>query len=105
MTCALGMQWVGYVTMCLAGSATIFSLCLGFLSRYIPRPAIFMFGAGLTMGLMVCLLTWRPGPYPAPYFAVVGIWGLTDAIYRAEVSSKYTVDLDLQCLNERVDER
>lgn len=64
VTCALGIQFVGYVMMCFAATDSLCSLLCGRLARYTGRPVLYALGEGSPGMLLHC--PQAPEPCPGP---------------------------------------
>ncbi|XP_057596247.1 protein unc-93 homolog A isoform X2 [Hippopotamus amphibius kiboko] len=84
-TCALGVQFVGYVMICFAAVNALCSLLFGKLARHTGRTALFALGAVTHLGCITALLLWKPHPSQLPVFFVFpGLWGVADAVWQTQ---------------------
>lgn len=91
-TCALGIQFVGYVMICFAAVNSLCSMLFGRLVRYTGRIALYTLGAVTHLSCIVALLLWKPRPAQLPVFFVFpGLWGLADAVWQTQNSALYGV--------------
>ncbi|XP_053448691.1 protein unc-93 homolog A isoform X2 [Nycticebus coucang] len=92
VTCALGIQFVGYVMICFSAIDSLCSLLYGRLSQYTGRIALYLLGAGTQMSCAIALLLWRPHPdHLAVYFVFPGLWGVADAVWQTQNNALYGV--------------
>ncbi|XP_037376925.1 protein unc-93 homolog A [Talpa occidentalis] len=92
VTCALGIQFVGYVMICFAATDSLCSALFGRLSRYTGRVALYVLGAATNVACIVALLLWKPHPDQlAVFFVFAGLWGLADAVWQTQNSALYGV--------------
>lgn len=92
VTCALGIQFVGYVMMCFAATDSLCSLLCGRLARYTGRPVLYALGAITNFSCIIALLLWRPHPAQLPLFFVFpGLWGLADAVWQTQNNALFGV--------------
>ncbi|XP_039604702.1 protein unc-93 homolog A [Polypterus senegalus] len=92
VTCALGIDYVGYVMICFAATNSLCSLAFGRLSQYTGRIALFVLAAFTNLACIISLLTWKPHPDEFPVFFVFpALWGLADAIWQTQTNALYGV--------------
>lgn len=90
VTCALGIQFVGYVMICFAATDSLSSLLYGWVSCYTGRVALYVLGAVTQLSCMVALLLWQPHPRQLPIFFIFsGLWGLADAVWQTQNSALF----------------
>ncbi|XP_078503903.1 protein unc-93 homolog A-like [Lissotriton helveticus] len=95
VTCALGIQFVGYVMICFGASNSIFSMLAGKLSQYTGRITMFIFAAVTSASCIVALLLWRPHPDQfAVFFIFPALWSIGDAICLTLLNALYGVLFD-----------
>uniref|UniRef100_A0A8C3YQP7 Protein unc-93 homolog A n=1 Tax=Catagonus wagneri TaxID=51154 RepID=A0A8C3YQP7_9CETA len=91
-TCALGIQFVGYVMICFAAVNALCSLLYGKLSKFTGRAALFALGAVTHLSCIVALLLWRPHPSQLPVFFVLpALWGVADAVWQTQNNALFGV--------------
>ncbi|KAM9679431.1 protein unc-93 homolog A isoform 4-T5 [Dama dama] len=84
-TCALGIQFVGYVMICFGAVDALCSVLFGRLARHTGRIALFALGAVTQLACIVALLLWKPHPSQLPVFFVFpGLWGMADAVWQTQ---------------------
>ncbi|XP_016083372.2 protein unc-93 homolog A [Ornithorhynchus anatinus] len=92
VTCALGIQYVGYVMICFAATNSICSMLFGKLSQYTGRIALFLLGAVINLSCIIALLLWKPHPDMfAVFFIFPALWGMADAIWQTQTNALYGV--------------
>ncbi|XP_006871255.1 PREDICTED: protein unc-93 homolog A [Chrysochloris asiatica] len=90
ITCALGIQFVGYVMICFAGTDALCSVLYGRLSQYTGRIAIFSVGALIHLCCIIALLLWKPNPDQlAVFFVFSALWGMSDAVWQTQNNALY----------------
>ncbi|XP_006882896.1 PREDICTED: protein unc-93 homolog A [Elephantulus edwardii] len=90
VTCALGIQFVGYVAICFAATDALCSLLYGKLSQYVGRVSIYVLGALVHLGCIVALLLWKPHPDQlAVFFIFSALWGVSDAVWQTQNNALY----------------
>ncbi|XP_074044138.1 protein unc-93 homolog A-like [Macrotis lagotis] len=92
VTCALGIQYVGYVMICFSATNSISSMLFGKLSQYTGRIALFALGAVIHLSCIISLLLWKPHPgQMAVFFVFPALWGMADAILQTQTNAIYGV--------------
>ncbi|XP_067844455.1 protein unc-93 homolog A-like [Heptranchias perlo] len=92
VTCALGIQYVGYVMICFGASNSIFSLIFGKLSKYTGRIPLFLYATITNLGSIIALFLWQPRPNQLPVFFVFPcLWGMADAVWQTQTNALYGV--------------
>ncbi|XP_004601122.2 protein unc-93 homolog A [Sorex araneus] len=92
VTCALGIQFVGYVMMCFAATDSLCSALYGRLARHTGRIPLYVLGALTNFSCIVALLLWKPHPSQLPlFFLFPGLWGLADAVWQTQNSALFGV--------------
>lgn len=90
VSCALGVQNVGFVMICFGVVNAICSLLFGSVMKYVGRVPIMILGALVHGGIQVFLLIWRPHPAtPLLFFMASGLWGVGDAVWQTQVNGLY----------------
>ncbi|XP_072000198.1 protein unc-93 homolog A-like [Engystomops pustulosus] len=90
VTCALGMQYVGYVIIVYGTTASIFSYVFGKLSKYVKRISFFISAMVINISSIAALFTWRPHDYQlGVFFVFSGLWGIADAVWQTLLNGKY----------------
>ncbi|XP_067900739.1 protein unc-93 homolog A isoform X2 [Heterodontus francisci] len=92
VTCALGIQYVGYVMICFGASNSIFSLIFGKVSKYTGRVPLFAFATITNLASIIALFFWKPRPDNLPVFFVFPfLWGMADAVWQTQTNALYGV--------------
>ncbi|XP_069343999.1 protein unc-93 homolog A [Eulemur rufifrons] len=92
VTCALGIQFVGYVMICFSAADALCSLLYGKVSQYTGRIALYVLGAGTQLCCSLALLLWTPHPDQlAVFFVFSGLWGVADAVWQTQNNALYGV--------------
>nr|XP_035951586.1 protein unc-93 homolog A isoform X2 [Halichoerus grypus] len=91
-TCALGIQFVGYVMICFSATNSLCSVLYGSLSQHTGRIALYALGAVTHLSCIIALLLWRPHPHQlAVFFVFSGLWGVADAVWQTQNNALYGV--------------
>ncbi|XP_053770318.1 protein unc-93 homolog A isoform X3 [Desmodus rotundus] len=94
-TCALGIQFVGYVMICFSATNSLCSELYGKVSQYTGRIPLYVFGAVTQLSCIIALLLWRPSPDQlAVFFVFSGLWGVADAVWQTQNNALYGVLFD-----------
>ncbi|XP_060609709.2 protein unc-93 homolog A-like isoform X1 [Anolis sagrei] len=97
VTCALGINFVGYVMICYAAANSIFSIFFGKISQFTGRNFLFVLGAVLNLVCIITFLLWKPHPkHLAVFFILPAIWGMADAIWQTQTNALYGVLFEKQ---------
>ncbi|KAI3383475.1 hypothetical protein SNEBB_007477 [Seison nebaliae] len=92
ITCTRGVDYVGWVLICYGAFDSIASLLFGRLVKYIGRIPLFVLAAFLNCSVIIWLLLIEVTPKDFYYlFIVAGLWGISDAIWQAQINSLYGV--------------
>ncbi|XP_027699363.1 protein unc-93 homolog A isoform X1 [Vombatus ursinus] len=92
VTCALGIQYVGYVMICFSATNSICSLLFGKLSQYTGRIALFVLAAVIHLSCIISLLLWKHHPSQmVVFFIFPGLWGMADAVLQTQTNAIYGV--------------
>ncbi|XP_032507209.1 protein unc-93 homolog A [Phocoena sinus] len=92
ITCALGIQFVGYVMICFSAVNALCSVLYGKLAQYTGRTALFALGATIHLSCIIGLLLWKPHPRQLPLFFVFpGLWGAADAVWQTQNNALFGV--------------
>ncbi|CAG9764674.1 unnamed protein product [Ceutorhynchus assimilis] len=90
VSCALGVQNVGFVMICFGVVNAICSLLFGSVMKYVGRVPIMILGVSVHFGVQIFLLLWRPHPEsPILFFMASGLWGIGDAVWQTQVNGLY----------------
>ncbi|XP_064454433.1 protein unc-93 homolog A isoform X2 [Mirounga angustirostris] len=91
-TCALGIQFVGYVMICFSATNSLCSVLYGSLSQHTGRIALYALGAVTHLSCIIALLLWKPHPHQlAVFFVFSGLWGVADAVWQTQNNALYGV--------------
>ncbi|KAI5938466.1 protein unc-93 homolog A [Manis javanica] len=91
-TCALGIQFVGYVMICFSAINSLCSVFYGKISQYTGRIPLYTLGAVTHLCCIITLLLWKPHPSQlAVFFILPGLWGTADAVWQTQNSALYGV--------------
>ncbi|XP_076976958.1 protein unc-93 homolog A [Tamandua tetradactyla] len=91
-TCALGIQFVGYVMICFAAADSLCSMLYGKLSPHTGRVALYVLGTVIQLSCIVALLLWKPHPSQmAVFFVFPALWGVADAVWQTQNNALYAV--------------
>nr|XP_035153051.2 protein unc-93 homolog A isoform X1 [Callithrix jacchus] len=92
VTCALGIQFVGYVMICFSAADALCSVLCGKVSQYAGRVALYVLGAVTQLSCIIALLLWRPrADQLALFFVFSGLWGVADAVWQTQNNALYGV--------------
>ncbi|XP_070112650.1 protein unc-93 homolog A isoform X2 [Equus caballus] len=92
VTCALGIQFVGYVMISFSATNALCSVLYGKISQYTGRIALYMLGTGIHVSCVIALLLWKPHPHQlAMFFVFSGLWGMADAVWQTQNNALYGV--------------
>ncbi|XP_059470338.1 UNC93-like protein [Neocloeon triangulifer] len=90
VTCAYGVQNVGYVMICFGVCDAVFSLVFGELIKIVGRIPIFTLGAAINIAMICTMFFWKPMPdEPAVFFVIAGFWGVSDAVWQTQMNALY----------------
>ena len=85
MTCAWGIENLGYVGIVYGVCDAFAAYCFGTVVRYTGRIPVVIFAALLNLGTIITLFNWQPNPESFwLFFAIAGIWGIADAIWQTQ---------------------
>ncbi|XP_070233137.1 protein unc-93 homolog A isoform X4 [Bos mutus] len=91
-TCALGIQFVGYVMICFGAVDALCSVLFGRLARHTGRTVLFALGAVTQLACIIALLLWKPHPSQLPVFFVFpSLWGMADAVWQTQNNALFGV--------------
>ncbi|XP_015277658.1 PREDICTED: protein unc-93 homolog A [Gekko japonicus] len=92
VTCALGIESVGYVMICFSATNSLCSMLFGKISQYTGRKALFVLAAIIHLACIITLLLWKPSPeYLAVFFIIPALWGVSDAVWQTQTNALYGV--------------
>ncbi len=89
VSCAYGVQNVGYVLMCYGVTDAICSFSFGFIIKKVGRVPIFLMGAVINVVVVAVLFSWSPNPEEAYLFYVMAaFWGAADAVWQTQINGE-----------------
>ncbi|XP_039563477.1 protein unc-93 homolog A isoform X2 [Passer montanus] len=92
VTCALGIQYVGYMMICFASINSLCSLLFGKISQFMGRKLLFSLAAVLNTSCIITVLLWKPDPKQlAVFFVIPGLWGVSDAVWQTQTNALYGI--------------
>ncbi|NXS01125.1 UN93A protein, partial [Oxylabes madagascariensis] len=92
VTCALGIQYVGYVMICFAAVNSLCSLLFGKISQFTGRKLLFALATVTNTACIIALLLWKPHPKQlAVFFVFPALWGLSDAVWQTQTNGLYGI--------------
>uniref|UniRef100_A0A8C3RFP7 Protein unc-93 homolog A n=1 Tax=Cyanoderma ruficeps TaxID=181631 RepID=A0A8C3RFP7_9PASS len=92
VTCALGIQYVGYVMICFAAVNSLCSLLFGKISQFTGRKLLFALATVTNIACIIALLLWKPHPKQlAVFFVFPALWGLSDAVWQTQTNGLYGI--------------
>uniref|UniRef100_A0A8D0EAU1 Protein unc-93 homolog A n=1 Tax=Salvator merianae TaxID=96440 RepID=A0A8D0EAU1_SALMN len=92
VTCALGINFVGFVMISFNATNSIFSAIFGKISQFTGRKVLFAFAAVINLACIIGLLLWKPRPdHLAVFFIMPALWGMADAIWQTQTNALYGV--------------
>jgi len=92
ITCAWGVQNVGYVLITYGVVDAICSASFGGFIKYVGRVPIFLGGAVLNLICVIVLFEWAPHPDQSyVFFFIAGLWGAADAVWQTQINALYGV--------------
>ncbi|CAG2056427.1 unnamed protein product [Timema podura] len=95
VSCAWGICYIGYVTVCFGVTDVISSSLTGPLGKALGRVPMMSFAAALQVASIVTLLYWRPSIHDkAILFVMSGLWGITDGVLSVQSNGKLTVGME-----------
>ena len=89
VSCAYGVQNVGFVLMAYGVTDALCSFSFGFVIKHVGRVPIFLFGTLVNGVVVVVLFTWSPHPDQAYVFYVLAaLWGMADAVWQTQINGE-----------------
>ena len=93
ISCLFGVGDVGFVLITYGVCDAIFSLSFGVIIKYTGRPLIYLLGAVINLGVIICLLTWNLDgdkimDQKYVFFILAGMWGIADAVWQTQINGK-----------------
>ena len=89
VSCAYGVENVGYVLIAYGICDAICSFSFGFVIKVVGRVPIFLFGAVVNTAVVVVLFQWAPNPDQAwVFYVLAGLWGVADAVWQTQINGE-----------------
>ena len=89
MSCAYGVEKVGFVLMAYGATDALCSFSFGFIIKQVGRVPIFLFGMLINGIVIVVLFTWSPHPDQAYVFYILAaLWGMADAVWQTQINGE-----------------
>ena len=96
VSCAYGVENVGYVLIAYGICDAICSFSFGFVIKVVGRVPIFLFGAVVNTAVVVVLFQWAPNPDQAwVFYVLAGLWGVADAVWQTQINGEFNLNLGL----------
>lgn len=90
VTCALGVNMVGYVMVSFAIVNAIASMSFGFLMEYTGRIVIIAFGVVAHCAIIMFSMLWKANPdQEYLFFIYSGYWGMLDALWQTQINGNF----------------
>ena len=94
VSCAYGVQNVGFVLMAYGATDALCSFSFGFIIKHVGRVPIFVFGMLINAAVIVVLFTWSPHPKQAYLFYILAaLWGMADAVWQTQINGEQHSEL------------
>ncbi|XP_043464457.1 UNC93-like protein isoform X1 [Leptopilina heterotoma] len=88
VSCAWGINNIGYVMICFGVTNAIAALATGSIMKLTGRIPVMIFAFFLHMGILIALILWKPSPEQGTIFFVIsGLWGICDSIWLVQVNA------------------
>ncbi|XP_076750648.1 UNC93-like protein isoform X1 [Xylocopa sonorina] len=88
VSCAWGVNNIGYVMICFGVTNAVAALGTGSMMKLTGRRVLMAFAFCLHMGILFFLLRWKPTPEQNfIFFLMSGLWGLCDAMWLVQVNA------------------
>nr|CAD7201686.1 unnamed protein product [Timema douglasi] len=92
VSCARGICYIGYVTVCFGVTDVLSASLTGPLGKALGRVPMISFAAALQVASIVTLLCWKPSLRDkAILFVISGLWGTTDGILSVQSNALYGI--------------
>ncbi|XP_074641817.1 protein unc-93 homolog A-like isoform X2 [Tubulanus polymorphus] len=89
ITCALGMNWVGYAMTAFGATDMICSYGVGEITKWIGRPVIFVFTSLVQIAMYLAMLLWIPDTrHIAVFFVIPAVSGFCDAVWQPQLADQ-----------------
>ncbi|XP_065349467.1 UNC93-like protein [Cloeon dipterum] len=90
VTCAYGVQNVGYVLITFGVCDALSSYFFGAAMKVVGRIPIITLGAAINVAVIIAMFVWQPRPdEPLHFYAIAGCWGISDAVWQTMVNALY----------------
>ena len=87
MTCAWGVDKVGFVIVTYGVFDAFCSMGISLLLRQVGRLTVFCIGAILNAATILALYLWIPNADEAfVFFIIASVWGVSDAIWQTQIN-------------------
>ncbi|XP_006607128.1 UNC93-like protein [Apis dorsata] len=88
VSCAWGINNIGYVMICFGVTNAIAALGAGSIMKLTGRKSLMAFAFCIHMGVLIFLLHWKPMPEQNfIFFLISGLWGLCDAMWLVQINA------------------
>ena len=92
VTCAFGVDKVGYVIVTYGICDSACSLGLSLLIKKFGRVPLFLMAAFINLAVILVLRLWIPNPSEFyVLFVIAALWGISDAIWQTQINTLYGV--------------
>ncbi len=89
ISCAYGVQNVGYVVIVFGVCDAICSFSFGYVIKKVGRVPIFLMGALVNIACIAVFFTWTPNPeQPHIFYILAGLWGVADAVWQTQINGE-----------------
>ena len=90
VSCALGVQMVGYVMICCSLSSTVFSPLIGHLTAYAGARSLILAAVVANAVLLIYMLLWQPDEDSlGMILAVSGGWAVVRTVWRIQLFGRH----------------
>ncbi|KYN36192.1 UNC93-like protein [Trachymyrmex septentrionalis] len=88
VSCAWGINNIGYVMICFGITNAIAALFTGAIVKLTGRKPVMIFAFCLHLSLFIYMLRWKPTPEQGIiFFLLSGLWGVCDSIWLVQVNA------------------
>lgn len=102
VSCAWGINNIGYVMICFGVTNAIAALATGSIMKLTGRIPVIIFAFFLHMGILIALILWKPSPEQGPIFFVIsGLWGICDAIWLVQVNGESILNIFFKKIDKK----
>ncbi len=92
ISCAYGVENVGFVLITYGVCDAVFSMAFGSVISYVGRVPIFLLGAAINYALILLFFLWEPNPEQSYVLYVAsGLWGVADAVWQTQINGRYII--------------